>query len=123
MKRGERKPAPVLVLPPQYLKFSRRKTEECKPLVAVRPAFGWRTYFIQGSSTRLIKIGRTSQHPEHRLRYLQTASPDVLTLLAVSNHDIEAECHQKFSALRKHGEWFEPSPELLLYIQQLSDTK
>jgi hypothetical protein len=78
-----------------------------------------RTYFVQGELTQLIKIGRTNGTGEQRLKELQASSPDKLVLLKVVNRDIEKQTHIAFKAPRAHGEWFRPSPELLLFIEQL----
>jgi T5orf172 domain len=80
-----------------------------------------KTYFIQGETTRLIKIGRTYGTVAQRLRELQANSPDVLTVLAVVPRDLEQHCHDLFVGARRHNEWFAPTNELLLYIQQLAD--
>lgn len=78
-------------------------------------------YFIQGESTKLIKIGKAND-PIERLKGLQTGSPDKLVLLGVipctSVQVQEVALHEDFQAFKVHGEWFSPSPELLEYISK-----
>lgn len=75
-------------------------------------------YFIQGETTRLIKIGR-AECVVNRLAALQHASPDRLWLLwcytAPPEHEFEL--HRKFWKHRVRGEWFEPAPPLARYIR------
>lgn len=76
-------------------------------------------YFIQGSLTRLIKIG-VAGNVRRRLTLLQCGSPDILRLLwsypAPPTH--ERALHQRFADLRAHGEWFRPEDSLLAYIKR-----
>lgn len=79
------------------------------------------TYFIQGEQTKLIKIGK-SHDLFRRLQVLQMGSPDRLRILAaISNKsgNFERECHLQFESSRVHGEWFNPSEELLSFIAAL----
>jgi hypothetical protein len=77
-------------------------------------------YFIQGSVTKLIKIGLTSDRVEFRLKDLQACSPDQLVLLAVIEStkikELEKQLHERFKVYRKHGEWFEPATEIISFI-------
>lgn len=80
-------------------------------------------YFIQGERTKLVKIGR-SAHLTKRLMTLQTGSAEWLTCLAViENVDSEAWYHERFEAARVHGEWFEPTEQLMTFIESLPETK
>ncbi len=74
-------------------------------------------YFIQDTKSRAIKIG-TSRNPVARLKELQTAHAHPLVLLAVMDGGVveERELHQKFARL--HGEWFEPTPELNVFVRE-----
>jgi hypothetical protein len=77
-------------------------------------------YFIQAEQGGLIKIG-VAGNPRDRLRTLQHTSPVRLRILAVIRavgQAHETELHQQFAAIRSHGEWFEPTPELLAYIAE-----
>jgi hypothetical protein len=76
-------------------------------------------YFIQSGDDGPIKIGLASDVRE-RLRALQTAHHEKLTLLGVSSGDRKEErlLHIRFAQLRGIGEWFRPARELLDYIQQ-----
>lgn len=77
------------------------------------------TYFIQGETTRLVKIGRTNGSPAKRLTELQPYSPDKLTILAWVKADIESECHEAFAYCRAHGEWFKPGTKLMDFIAKI----
>jgi hypothetical protein len=77
-------------------------------------------YFIQPVGGGLIKIGIAS-NVASRLSGLQTGSPVELHVIAVIRgveQSTEAELHLRFAAARRHGEWFEPTPELLAYIAE-----
>lgn len=78
-------------------------------------------YFIWDSGGNFIKIG-VSDEPETRLRELQTANPNPLFLLAVTDGDYSTETalHTRFSDLRVHGssEWFKASAKLLWFIRR-----
>ncbi len=84
-----------------------------------RPAGSRTVYFIQPAQGGLIKIG-VAQHLPSRLATLQTGSPLELRVIAVmqGGEPVERELHKRFAADRRHGEWFEPSPELLDFIAQ-----
>lgn len=78
-------------------------------------------YFLQAEGDGLIKIGRTI-NPDKRVRELQTLAPSPLKLLALveGGKDREREIHEMFVDARSHGEWFEPTPQLLRFIQNHS---
>lgn len=75
-------------------------------------------YFIQGPPGTPIKIGITTQDPEDRLRGIQTGSPHRLRILRTEpgGRSRELQLHRRFAAARLEGEWFEPTPALLAYI-------
>jgi len=78
-------------------------------------------YFIQGVDGGLVKIGWSSD-PALRLAKLQMAGPVILRILhteAGFGPD-EAALHERFKDARRHGEWFEPVPELMAYIEHRS---
>jgi hypothetical protein len=72
---------------------------------------GW-VYFMRRE--RLIKIG-TTLNPRRRAQELNG------TILAkcIGSYTEEARLHAKFAALRRHGEWFEPAPELMRLINAI----
>lgn len=74
-------------------------------------------YFIQAGVSGPVKIGR-SAHPEGRLRFMQTANHERLTLLGFVPGGEEAErmWHGTFAHLCIAGEWFRPAEELLRAI-------
>jgi len=81
-------------------------------------------YFLRAAG--LVKIGRTS-NVRVRLRKLQKTSPVELQLLLVLRRGsddaktLEAELHRRFAEHRRHGEWFEPHPNLLNFIHSQGD--
>jgi len=84
-------------------------------------------YFVQGKTLGLIKIG-IAANVAKRLYALKIGSPDMLDLLLVlpicnqPTKQAEKNLHRKFKALRHHGEWFNPGPELLAYIEECKQT-
>lgn len=74
-------------------------------------------YFIREKSSGRIKIGY-SKNFKSRINSLKTSSPGGLEILLVERGDLkrEAELHQRFKKYRQHGEWFDPGPEILKYI-------
>jgi T5orf172 domain len=78
-------------------------------------------YFMQTEEGWPIKIG-WSRDPQARMRQLQTAHGQLLRIIAVlPNVRIgkERELHKQFAASRLQGEWFQPSVELLAYMQEV----
>ncbi len=78
-------------------------------------------YFIQ-SGNGPIKIGYSIQI-ENRLPTMQSGNPCPLTLLKTvfGGQSEELAIHRKFKAIRIRGEWFEPTSELLNFIQRVTD--
>lgn len=79
-------------------------------------------YFIQSESGH-IKIG-FSTHPELRLAEFQIGCPYRLRLLfAVPMHRAgrasEAGLHARFEASRFRGEWFNPTPDVLAFVETM----
>lgn len=76
-------------------------------------------YFIQ-SATGDIKIGM-ARDVAVRMKTLQTAHPVKLTLLVSCDGGatVEREYHQRFAEHRRHGEWFDPHPDILAEIERL----
>lgn len=76
-------------------------------------------YFIQQEGGP-VKIG-VSNDVEKRLATLQTGSPRLLRLLGSIPGDelLEQEIHHRFSGHRLQGEWFEASPELMAFIDEV----
>jgi hypothetical protein len=76
-------------------------------------------YFIQAIDGGLIKIGLTSR-PSIRLSQIQVWSPIILRILATMDGDsnVEVALHDRFRRHRRHGEWFDPDPEILDLIAQ-----
>jgi hypothetical protein len=77
-------------------------------------------YFAQ--TNHMIKIGYTAK-PRIRMYSLKSAYPDITLLKTINgNRSKEKELHERFKHLRKEGEWFEASQELISYIDSLSHT-
>ncbi|AAK94354.1 replication initiation protein [Myxococcus phage Mx8] len=90
------------------------------PSTGVSPPSAKRwVYFVRAESGGPVKIG-TAANVEHRLASLQTGAPERLCVLGVmeSRARLESELHKRFDALRLHGEWFRPEPELLSFIAE-----
>ncbi len=79
-------------------------------------------YFIEGGG--LIKIGKTDDI-SRRLRELQFMSPVPLKLKAFfpGFGKYEHSIHGTLYRYRKHGEWFEPAPQVLAMIERLNTEK
>jgi excisionase family DNA binding protein len=75
-------------------------------------------YFIQAVDGGPIKIGYAA-NPENRLAEIQRMSPTPLQILTVieGGRIHESQVHRHFAHLRKYGEWFEPTGDLLTFIQ------
>lgn len=80
----------------------------------------YRTYFISNEDGD-VKIGKTSEPVQIRLRQLQTGSSQKLTLLHVVEYDAEHRWHERFKHLRLHGEWYRGTPALLGFIERLKN--
>ena len=80
-------------------------------------------YFVQGHTTRLIKIG-WSKSPSMRFDNLQCGSPDKLVILKEIETSEEAEryLHLQFKDLRQHGEWFYLGERLLKFIAAIASS-
>jgi hypothetical protein len=75
-------------------------------------------YFIQAGKNGPIKIGKTDNEIENRIRQLQIGCPYELKLLWLYKDDdySEAEIHETFAHERIRGEWFHPTKKLLEFI-------
>lgn len=81
-------------------------------------------YFFQiDTPEKFIKIGFAT-NVDIRLSNVRVSSPYNIEVLAVIEGStlLEAEIHQKFAAHRVRGEWFSPAPELLAFIDTLTNT-
>lgn len=92
------------------ISVSEAKTEE----VFDRPT----VYFIQAGDGGPIKIG-VARNVRQRLRLLQVGNAHRLTLLGVHPGGVNQErrLHRLFGDARISGEWFEPTAELLEFVQ------
>lgn len=75
-------------------------------------------YFLNAPSVGRIKIG-TAIYPEERILAIRLISPVPVELIGSikGGYKEEKELHNKFSSLRRHGEWFESSNELTKFIE------
>lgn len=74
-----------------------------------------KTYFIRCNDK--VKIGRT-QDVQRRLKALQTANPDTLTLLGYIEGDLERYLHNKFQKHHFRGEWYYLDQEIMDFIKK-----
>lgn len=79
-------------------------------------------YFIQGEGEGRIKIG-WSVDPRRRLEVIQRFSPVALRLLGTfqGSRTDEARAQKLFDHAHSHGEWFEPTAELVAYAWYVGD--
>lgn len=78
-------------------------------------------YFIQNTTSLMIKIGYTGGDPAQRLRSLQTGHADRLELLGSIRGDkhLERTLHRKLNKHRVTGEWFRPDDEVMKLMDSL----
>lgn len=76
-------------------------------------------YFIQAENG-LIKIGQTI-NVKTRFKNLKLNSPLSLKLLVSipADYIYEFKIHEHFKKIRSHNEWFNPAPELLIFIEKI----
>lgn len=89
--------------------------EWSRPLDSYAPAPGFSqpwVYFMRRE--RLIKIG-TSYELKRRAATLNAT----VVAKTPGSYSEEARLHNRFASLRRHGEWFEPGPELMALINEL----
>lgn len=78
-----------------------------------------RTYWLLAPSVGLVKIGK-SHDPVARLLTLRTMNAAPVEPLLI--HRIpEAELHDRFKSLRKHGEWFTIDSKMVSYLQSINE--
>ena len=76
-------------------------------------------YFAE-KSDGLIKIG-FAHDVEARMKQISAMAGSNLSILVTTNGGSieEASLHRRFASAKRHGEWFEPAPELLNFITEL----
>lgn len=76
-------------------------------------------YFVEAGESGPIKIGYTKMYVVDRLMFLQVGNPMPLRLLAYTagTRAEERRLHDKFSAHRMRGEWFQRSDEILAHLR------
>lgn len=77
-------------------------------------------YFVQSGNH--VKIGYAF-NPRKRIYELQISHPNQLhpLLIITGSFDIEHELHHKFKQYKTHGEWFELSDEIKMFINDHLD--
>lgn len=77
-------------------------------------------YFAECSATGRVKIG-TTEDLTRRIATLNAnnCAPVRLVAAMTGGSDVEKHVHELFSDKRAHGEWFESSPELWAFIEQI----
>lgn len=75
-------------------------------------------YFLHALISNRVKIG-FSLNPERRIAGILTSCPEQIVHLGSmrAGYPDEAALHKKFEGLRVHREWFEATPDLLIYIR------
>lgn len=75
-------------------------------------------YFVQAGDGGRIKIGLASS-PKHRIDFLRRFSgPDLLELAVIEGSGaLEHALHALLAEHHAHGEWFEPTPEVVATAQ------
>jgi len=93
-----------------------------RPLPKVAVAKESIVYFLGGAG--LVKIGLSTTGMS-RIQAIRQMSPVFLTLLATIPGDrrVERGIHQRFAALRTHGEWFKLDAQLAAFIQAIKEGK
>ncbi|MGY1579162.1 GIY-YIG nuclease family protein [Streptomyces sp. MN13] len=89
---------------------SNRAVDSYRQTAAI-PGTSW-VYFMRRE--RLIKIGTSTDV----LRRAKTLNATVL-VKCLGSYSEEQQLHAKFAAHRRHGEWFEPVPELMRLINAI----
>lgn len=77
-------------------------------------------YFIQAGDNGPIKIG-SSRNPQERLGMLQVGNHAELKMIATvpGSVPLEREVQEDLKAFRRGREWFDPTPEVLDYIEKI----
>jgi hypothetical protein len=77
-------------------------------------------YVLRGANDGLVKIGTTTDL-SGRLRAIRSMSAVPIELLCVFPGDasVEKQAHMKFREHRRHGEWFQPAPDLMAWVEQM----
>ncbi len=80
-------------------------------------------YFIRAEATQEIKIGFTGGDVSKRIAALQTGHPRKLSLITTvpGFFGYEKALHKRFDHIRLNGEWFEPHPDLLTFIDSIQN--
>jgi len=78
-------------------------------------------YFIRPGQLKIVKIGHSDMGAAARMRYLQCANHEPLTLLGTmeGSRDLEYELHKTFDNYRLHSEWFRLEGDLEELINNL----
>ena len=81
-------------------------------------------YAVRAGPRGPIKLGRTNDLPR-RVSELQVGCPDELVVLLSIPADPEDESWllQRFASARRRGEWFEPTEELLSWVEAARCTR
>lgn len=75
-------------------------------------------YFLLAPTVNVVKIGR-SIDIERRLQEIRMISPVELELIGVvpGHFPRETAYHREWAHLRRHGEWFEATTELMITLE------
>jgi hypothetical protein len=111
----------------RWEKEEKRKEREAVKLAKVQEKAaepsnprGMYVYFVQAGENGPIKIG-FSTDPDRRIKALRTAMSEELIVLKVvkGGRQLEKTLHDRFSEIHRRGEWYEPTTELLEFVNGL----
>lgn len=105
-----------------YVEASTRIAEGLPPLqpLEAHKEGEWAVYFLLAERCQRVKIG-TTRYLSRRLKDLEGASPDDHTLFGWvrGGHAVERLTHRLLQDSRAKGEWFDMTPEVRAFIDQL----
>jgi hypothetical protein len=76
-------------------------------------------YFVQGTITGLIKVGTTRLNIQKRISMIQSSDPLIVLRTMDGDKSTERAIQDRFKSSWSHGEWFNPSQDLLDYINTI----
>lgn len=106
-----------------YTEFHEKRIAKAAKIKEEEPGY----IYVITAGNGLSKIGLTRSTPEQRLKSLQTGAPSELVLafsVCVDRPNYEeGNLHDRYASKRSHGEWFELTPNDIIDIRQLYESK
>lgn len=113
---GPRKPSKQ-TKHPKLVEADRLRREAMADISSTDDNSGYVYCIGENRSTVAVKVGKSKDHPQHRLGGLQTGNPRLLVVLGYietdDRHELERKLHAKYANLNLLQEWFRPTRELL----------